>query len=54
MSPEHALLWDNFRSIDLEKEAKVLQVRRVGGVRRGREALGGGWGCGSAHARLRS
>lgn len=26
MAPEHAALWDHFRNIDLDKEAKVLQV----------------------------
>lgn len=30
MAPEHALLWDSFRNIDPEKEAKVLQVRCQG------------------------
>jgi len=25
-APEHAALWDHFRSIDSDKEARVLQV----------------------------
>jgi hypothetical protein len=27
MAPEHSPLWEHFRNIDLDKEAKVLQVR---------------------------
>jgi hypothetical protein len=27
MAPEHLPLWEHFRNIDLDKEAKVLQVR---------------------------
>jgi hypothetical protein len=26
-APEHAAVWDHFRSIDSDKEARVLQVR---------------------------
>jgi hypothetical protein len=26
MAPEHSPLWEHFRNIDLDKEAKVLQV----------------------------
>lgn len=36
LRPEHAALWDNFRQIDPEREARVLQVRAGGGQPRPR------------------
>jgi hypothetical protein len=32
VAPEHSPLWEHFRNIDLDKEAKVLQVRACGWV----------------------
>lgn len=39
--PEHAYLWDMFRSLEMDKQARVLQVGRVRG--QGRVWGGAGW-----------